>query len=212
MSANDCADAAPGPTDAVTALLHAAVGGDRAVLDALFKHVYDELRRLASRVRGGGAGQTLCTTALVHEAYLKLVPSAEIDWRGRAHFFGVAARAMRQILIDAARRRAREKRGGPDSWTVTFDESEHAVPVRATELLTLDQALNRLAALDARQARVVEQRFFAGLSVPETAAVLGVSEATVHRDWRVARAWLRGQLSEIEARDAVVPGETQRGS
>ncbi|HEX7051159.1 MAG TPA: ECF-type sigma factor [Longimicrobiales bacterium] len=185
----------------MTALLHAAAGGDHAVLDALFHHVYDELRRLASKVRGDAAVQTLNTTALVHEAYLKLVPSADIDWRGRAHFFGVAARAMRQILVDAARRRARLKRGGPGSWTVTFDESLHAAPVRAAELLALDEALEELAALDERQAQVVEQRFFAGLSARETAAVLGISEATVHRDWRAARAWLRRRLDARE-----VPG------
>jgi len=188
------------PPESVTALLHAAAGGDRAVLDALFPHVYHELRGLASKVRRGSAGDTLCTTALVNEAYLKLVPSADIDWQSRAHFFGVAARAMRQIVIDAARKRTREKRGGAESaWAVTFDESLHAAPVRASELLALDEALERLAALDERQARVVEHRFFAGLSVPETAAVLGVSEATVHRDWRAARAWLRCELGASSA-------------
>lgn len=203
MSADAFVDPAPRPSGQVTALLHAAGGGDRAVLDALFHHVYDELRRLAAKVRGRGAGQTLCTTALVHEAYLKLVPSAEIDWQGRAHFFGVAARAMRQIVVDAARRRSRQKRGGPDSWTVTFDESRHASPLRAAELIALDQAIDRLEALEPRQARVVEQRFFAGLSVREAAAVLGVSEATVHRDWRAARAWLRRELGAENAPTAV---------
>jgi RNA polymerase sigma factor (TIGR02999 family) len=188
------------PPESVTAMLHAAAGGDRAVLDTLFRHVYDELRGLASRVRGGAAGETLCTTALVNEAYLKLVPSAGIDWQSRAHFFAVAARAMRQIVVDAARRRMREKRGGAESaWAVTFDERMHAAPVRAVELLALDEALERLAALDDRQARVVEQRFFAGLSVPKTAEVLGVSEATVHRDWRAARAWLRRELGASNA-------------
>lgn len=192
-----CANRAP---ESVTALLRAAGGGDRAVLDALFQHVYDELRRLASRVRGGGAGDTLCTTALVNEAYMKLVRSANIEWQDRAHFFAVAARAMRQILVDAARRRAREKHGGAvSSWAVTFDERIHAAPVRAAELLALDDALERLMAIDERQARVVEQRFFAGLSVPETAAALGVSEATVHRDWRAARAWLRRELGAVDA-------------
>ena len=188
----------------MTALLHAAAGGDRAVLDALFRHVYDELRGLAARVRGAAAGETLRTTALVHEAYLKLVRSADIDWRDRAHFFGVAAHAMRQVVVDAARQRARQKRGGAGSWTVTFDESKHAAPVREGELLALDEALERLAALDERQAQVVEQRFFAGLSALETAEVLGVSEATVHRDWRVARAWLRRELG---ARGAGHDGE-----
>ncbi|HEX7050116.1 MAG TPA: ECF-type sigma factor [Longimicrobiales bacterium] len=187
-----------GQPGSMTAMLHAARGGDRQALDGLFQHMYGELRRLASRVRGRQAGQTLCTTALVHEAYLKLVRSAELDWRGRAHFFGIAARAMRQVVVDAARQREREKRGGSDRCTVTFDEAEHATPVSDAELLALDEALDRLAQLDERQARVVEQRFFAGLTVTETAAVLDVSEATVHRDWRAARAWLRGQLSAQE--------------
>ena len=178
----------------VTALLRTAARGDRQVLDALFKHVYAELHGLARRVRSGGPGQTLCTTVLVHEAYLKLVPSAEIDWRGLAHFFGVAARAMRQILVDAARWRTRRKRGGEEGWAVTFDEGAHASPVRAEELVALDEALERLAALDERQARVVEHRYFGGLTAPETAEVLGISEATVHREWRAARAWLRREL------------------
>jgi RNA polymerase sigma factor (TIGR02999 family) len=179
--------------DAVTAMLRAASGGDRQVLDALLPHVYAELKRLARAARAGRAGETLCTTALVHEAYLKLVPSAGTDWQGRAHFFGVAARAMRQLLVDAARARAREKRGGGD-WAVTFDEAAHAAPARAEEVLALDAALDRLAALDARQARVVEHRFFGGLTAAETAEVLGVSVPTVDRDWRAARAWLRREM------------------
>lgn len=175
-------------------MLRAAADGDRAVLDALFHAVYNELQGLAHRVRGNGASETLCTTALVHEAYIKLVPSSDIDWRSRAHFFGVAARAMRQILVDAARARMRDKRGGGDAWVVTFDESEHEMPVRADELVALDAALTRLSALDERQARIVEHRFFGGLTAPETAAVLDISEATVNRDWRAARAWLRREM------------------
>lgn len=178
----------------ITAMLHAAAGGDRAVLDELFEHVYGELRGLAHRLRRGGRGQTLCTTALVHEAYLKLVPSADIDWRGRAHFFGVAARAMRQILVDAARWRARRQQEGEDAWAITFDESAHATPMQAEDLVALDEALSRLEQLDARQARVVELRWFVGLTAPEAAEVLGVSEPTVNRDWRAARAWLRREL------------------
>jgi RNA polymerase sigma factor (TIGR02999 family) len=157
--------------------------------------VYGELQGLAHRVRGSGASETLCTTALVHEAYIKLVPSSDIDWQGRAHFFGVAARAMRQILVDAARARMRDKRGGSAAWLVTFEESEHEAPVRADELVALDDALTRLAQLDERQAMIVEHRFFGGLTAPETAAVLNLSEATVNRDWRVARAWLRTQVA-----------------
>ena len=181
--------------DTVTAMLRAASGGDRQVLDALLPHVYAELKRLARAARLGKAGETLCTTALVHEAYLKLVPSAGTNWQGRAHFFGVAARAMRQLLVDAARERARLKRGGGD-WAVTFDEGDHAAPARAEELLALDAALARLAALDARQARVVEHRFFGGLTSAETAQVLGGSVPTVDRDWRAARAWLRREMRE----------------
>jgi RNA polymerase sigma factor (TIGR02999 family) len=174
-------------------MLRAASGGDRQVFDALLPHVYAELKRLARAARAGKAGQTLSTTALVHEAYLKLVPSAGSDWQGRAHFFGVAARAMRQLLVDAARQRARAKHGG-GMRPVTLDAGAHAAPVRAEELLALDEALDRLAALDARQARVVEHRFFAGLTAQETAEVLGVSVPTIERDWRAARAWLRREM------------------
>lgn len=181
------------PRADITAMLRAASGGDRQVLDALLPHVYAELKRLARAARAGKAGETLNTTALVHEAYLKLVPSAGSDWQGRAHFFGVAARAMRQLLVDAARHRARAKRGGGE-WAVTFEEGDHAAPTPADELVALDEALDRLAALDARQARVVEHRFFAGLTAQETADVLGVSVPTVDRDWRAARAWLRREM------------------
>ena len=168
--------------------------------DALFREVYAELKRLAQGVRAGRVGETLCTTALVHEAYLKLAGANRIEWQGRIHFLGVAARAMRQVLVDAARHHGREKRGG-GAWAVTFEESDHEMPMRPTELLALDAALERLGALDERQVRVVEFRFFAGLTVEETAAVLGVSVPTVHRDWRAARAWLRHEMRTHEARN-----------
>jgi RNA polymerase sigma factor (TIGR02999 family) len=174
----------------LTQLLNAVRAGDESALDEVFTRVYNELRTLARQVRRGGSGQTLDTTALVHEAYIKLAHSADIDWEGRAHFFGVAARAMRQVLVDAARRRLAQKRGGEDGWLVTLDESSHAAPVRAAGLVALDGALERLAAVDPRRARVVEHRFFAGLTTRETAEVLGVSTGTVERDWRAARAWL----------------------
>jgi RNA polymerase sigma factor (TIGR02999 family) len=176
-----------------TLLLRAARGGDRGAFDALFERVYGELRRLARHVRRDRAGETLCTTALVHEAYLKLVPSARLDWQDRAHFLAVAARAMRQVLVNAAEQRLSEKRGG-GKWAVTLDDAAEAAPVRAEEVLALSGAIDRLAALDERQARVVEHRFFAGLTTEETAAVLGVSEPTVQRDWRAARAWLAREL------------------
>ena len=178
----------------VTQLLHAARDGDDDALDALIPMVYDELRDLARAVRRRGSNATIDTTGLVHEAYEKLVPS-DVEWNDRSHFFRVAARAMRQVLIDAARRRQADKRGGkgPD---VSFDDNLYARPVDDAELLALDDAINRLAELDERQARIVECRFFAGLTVAETAAALGISEPTVYRDWRAARAWLAAQLAD----------------
>ena len=151
---------------------------------------------LAHRVRGGRAGHTLNTTALVHEAWIKLVPAVDVEWHSRAHFFGVAARAMRQILVDAARKQVAQKRGGKGAWMVTFDETAHASPVQPHQLLALDGALDRLAAVDPRRAHVVEHRFFAGLTTRETAEVLGVSTGTVERDWRAARAWLSVEIGE----------------
>jgi RNA polymerase sigma factor (TIGR02999 family) len=163
-------------------------------IDQLFGRVYDELHRLAHRVRGGQPGDTFNTTALVHEAYLKLASSQSFEVRSRSHFFAVAARAMRQILVDAARRRLAEKRGGDLAPTVTLDESMHREPVRPDQLIALDDALARLAAIDPRRARVVEQRIFAGLTADETAALLHVSRPTVEREWRAARAWLAIEL------------------
>jgi RNA polymerase sigma factor (TIGR02999 family) len=181
------------PDGAITGLLRAASAGDASALDRLLPVVYDELRRLAHRVRAGRSGETLRTTALVHEAYLKLVPSADLDWQSRAHFFAVTARAMRQVLVGAARERLAAKRGGGE-WAVTLDEVAQVAPVRAERMLALDEALARLAALDERQARIVECRFFTGLTVEETAAVLGLSTPTVKRDWRAARAWIAAEL------------------
>jgi RNA polymerase sigma factor (TIGR02999 family) len=160
-----------------------------------FALVYAELKRLAHSLRAGKAGETLNTTAVVHEAYLKLASSGSLRIKSRAHFFAVAARAMRQILVDAARRRVAQKRGGGGAW-ITLDEAAHADPLGPPQLILLDEALTRLEALDPRRAQVVEQRLFAGLSAEETAAVLGVSRPTVDRDWRAARAWLAAELAE----------------
>lgn len=182
----------------ITQLLNAAGEGDRTALDALFARVYDELHELAHRVRGRGAQETLGTTALVHEAYLKLVPSSFQDWQNREHFFRVAARAMRQVLLNAAKARRSQKRGG-DGFAVTLEADALAAPVRPVELIALDEALERLAVLDTRSAEIVELRYFAGLSVEETAAVLRISTPTVKRSWRTARAWL---LQEIQKHDA----------
>lgn len=178
----------------LTELLEAAAGGDRSRLDEVFARVYPELRRLAHVVRGGRAGETLATTALAHEAYLKLVPGGPVAWKGRAHFLAVAARAMRQVLVDAARSRLAGKRGA-GAWAVTFDEAVAEAPVRAEGVVALDEALERLAAAAPRRALVVEYRFFGGLTTEEIAAALGTSTATVEREWRTARAWLAAELA-----------------
>jgi RNA polymerase sigma factor (TIGR02999 family) len=167
----------------------------RAHFDAIFTAAYDELRRLAAVVRRNGASETLSPTALVNEAYLKLAASPELADTTPLHFRRIAARAMRQVLVEAARRRTADKRGG-GSEPLTLDEQLVATELAAGELIALDAALDALAAVNARQARVVELRYFAGLEVLEVAEALGVSEATVNRDWRVARAWLAARLSE----------------
>jgi RNA polymerase sigma factor (TIGR02999 family) len=182
----------------VTRLLRLAQAGDAGAFEAAFGRVYDELRRLAERVRRGQPSDTLNATALVHEAWLKLAPASASDWAGRRHFLNVAARAMRQVLVDAARERLAAKRGG-GAVAVTLDGAAGeavAVAVRDERVLALDEALARLARLDERQARVVELRWFAGFTAEETAEALGVSTPTVHRDWRAARAWLTIQLRE----------------
>jgi RNA polymerase sigma-70 factor, ECF subfamily len=166
---------------------------DRAALDTLFTAAYEELRRLASRVRRGPTGATLSSTALVHEAWAKLAGSAVIGVVSELHFRRIAARAMRQVLVEAARRRQAGKRGG-GAGLVTLDDELTAVAAGAEELLALDEALDALAHLNPRQAIMVESRFFGGLDVADTARLLQVSEATVQRDWRAARAWLAHEL------------------
>lgn len=178
---------------AVTRLLEAVREGNHQAMDDLFAMVYEELRRLARVVRRGRAGETLNTTALVHEAYAKLVPSPSLDVESRTHFFRVVARAMRQVLVNAAEARMAAKRGG--NWVpVTLHDHPAERPLDAETLLALDAGLRELETLDPRQVRIVECRFFAGLSVPETAETLGISEPTVKRDWRAARAWLAQRL------------------
>lgn len=169
---------------------------DRGSVDSLFTRVYGELKGLAHRVRSGRAvGTTLDTTALVHEAYLKLAASRSIPWKDESHFFAIAARAMRQVLVELARRRLADKRGAGEPLVMSYDDAVHATPVRPGELIALDEALERLASFDPRRAQVVEHRVFAGLSTPETARLLGVSTATVERDWRAARAWLTAAMT-----------------
>ena len=172
-------------------------GGDRAALDQLMPAVYAELHRVAvSYLRREQAGHTLQPTALVHEAYLRLVDESRVDWHSRAHFFGAAARLMRQILVDHARRRNAAKRGGGD-FRVTLGEANANYAPPDVDLLALDHALAELAALDAQQGRVVEMRFFGGLSIEETADVLAISPATVKRDWTTAKAFLRRKLRAV---------------
>jgi RNA polymerase sigma factor (TIGR02999 family) len=179
----------------LTLLLRAAAGGDTIAFDRAFGLVYDELVRLAQRVRAGRAGETIDAPALVAEAYLKLSGSADaVNWAGRGHFFAVAARAMRQVLVGAARERMARKRGGGDQAAVTLDERAFAAPERPAEVLALDEALERLARVAPRQAQVVEFRYFAGYTAEQTAEYLDVSVPTVHRDWRAARAWLAREL------------------
>src|SRR5271165_5536931 len=169
---------------------------DRTSLDRLFSATYEELRRLASSVRRGDPSATLNPTALVNEAWMKLAKSPDITATSRLHFKRIAARAMRQILIEAARRRNAGKRGGGQDVTISFDDSYQKAPSCGDDLLRLDRALDELARMNPRQATLVEGRFFGGLDIPETATLLNVSEATVLRDWRSAKAWLAQQLRE----------------
>jgi RNA polymerase sigma factor (TIGR02999 family) len=164
-------------------------------MDRLMPIVYDELRRLAAGyLKGERPGHTLQPTALVHEAYLRLVRQDRVAWQNRAHFFGIAARMMRRVLVDHARRRQAEKRDS-GGFRLTIQVGEALEVPRDPELLELDQALGRLERLDADQARVVELRFFGGLTVEETAIVLGISTATVKREWRTAKAFLRTEIA-----------------
>jgi RNA polymerase sigma-70 factor, ECF subfamily len=169
---------------------------DRNALDHLFSATYEELRRLASSVRRGDPSATLNPTALVNEAWIKLSKSPEVAPASRLHFKRIAARAMRQILIEAARRRNAGKRGGGQEVTVSFDDSYQKAPSCGEDLLRLDRALDELARMNPRQATLIESRFFGGLDIPETATLLNVSEATVLRDWRAAKAWLAHELRE----------------
>ena len=187
------------PRDDVQTLLDALQSGDEAAFDRLMPVVYDELRQLAQSVRRGPSMETLNTTALVHEAYLKLAGAASPTFEGRSHFLGVAAKAMRHVLVDHARRRSASKRGG-DLARVDLSETlvGGADTAPSDHVIALDRALDQLAAQDPRKARVVECRFFGEMSVDETAAALDISRATVKRDWQFAQAWLFRAMSEPE--------------
>lgn len=189
----------PDRSHLVTLALQAARAGDPAAMNEVFGLVYEEIRQLArARVARHGLGGTLDTTAVVHEAYLKLLRQGEPAWEDRGHFFAVASAAMRQILLDHARRHLAGKRGGGAAH-VPLESVDPAVDDQARDLLALDAALGRLARRDEQQARIVELRFFGGLSIAETAQALGVSDATVKRAWRDARAFLLQELADDAA-------------
>jgi RNA polymerase sigma factor (TIGR02999 family) len=180
----------------VTALLREWTHGSAAAMDELLPYVYDELRRRAARyLRRERVNHTLQTTALVHEAYLKLVDQDRVEWKDRGHFFAVAAQAMRRILVDHAKHKNRSKRGGPGE-DVQLDAAVDIATVEGNvDIQALDEALSRLATFDPQQERLVELRYFAGLSLEETAKAMNISRATAAREWQVAKAWLHRELT-----------------
>ena len=190
----------PHSPEEITAMLRAWGDGHREALDALVPLVYDELHRQAHRfLRGERPNHTLQTSALINEAYLRLVGQKDVEWQNRTHFFGIAANMMRRILVDYAKTKQRVKRGGNEE-NLPLEEALTVVAEITNEdtqidLILLNEALNKLTALDERQARIVELRYFSGLTVEETAQVLDVSEMTVKRDWNVAKAWLRREIN-----------------
>jgi RNA polymerase sigma factor (TIGR02999 family) len=183
-------------TDQVTALLLEWRSGDELAFERLVPMVQAELRRIARRQMGHErVGHTLQATALVNEAYLKLIDIRKVQWQDRAHFFAMSSRVMRRVLVDHARARGYQKRGA-DAQRVTFDEGRVANAEPAADVLALDEALEALAAIDPRKSQVVEMRYFGGLSIEETAEVLGVSVRTVKRDWTIAKLWLRREMKK----------------
>jgi RNA polymerase sigma factor (TIGR02999 family) len=185
-------------TAQITGLLLAWSDGDATALDKLVPLVQSELQHLARRYMAGeSAGHPLQTTALVNEAFVRLIDGSRVQWQSRAHFFAVSARLMRRILVDVARARRKLKRGGDAVW-ISLDEAPEIPAASSAELMAIDDALNALAAFDERKSRVVELRFFGGLTIAETAAVLRVSPITVTRDWDLARAWLARELGSTD--------------
>lgn len=183
----------------VTAVVDEIVSGDREAAQRLFPLLYDAFHRLAARyLKRESPGHTLSPTALVHEAYMKLVDQTRVNWQGKTHFFAVGAQAMRRILVDHARAKHRAKRGGGRA-RIQLDEQIALSPQRDEDLLAVDEALDKLAKVDPRQATIVELRFFGGLGVAEVAEVLGVSKRTVEAEWTAVRAWLRRELDDKDA-------------
>jgi RNA polymerase sigma factor (TIGR02999 family) len=191
---------AAAPAREITGLLKELAHGNPGALEQLTPLIYDELLRIAHRYTRQRKPQTLQTTALAHEAYLRLIAAEGLSWQDRAHFFAVAAQMMRRILVDAARARAADKRGG--MLRVAFSENIGVSARQDANLLAVDDALTCLAKLDARKARVIELRFFGGLSVEETAKVLRISPQSVMRDWRLAKSWLAREVARGERHDA----------
>lgn len=184
-----------GPSE-ITQMLIELTGGNKDVVNQILPHIYDELRRLAGNyLRRERSDHTLQPTALVHEAYMKLIDQKKVKWQNRAHFFGIAAQVMRRILMDHARKHSAEKRGGEAEKLPIEEEILVVSHGRSAELLALDEALEKLAQFDETKAKIVELRYFGGLSIEETAEVMGVSVPTINRHWRMAKAWLHAEVS-----------------
>ncbi len=194
------------PTTGVTLLLKRYSNGDQDALAELISQIYDELRRLASSyLRGERVDHTLQTTALVHEAYLRLVDQKQVEWSNRNHFFGVAAQMMRRILVDHARKHASLKRGG-SFVRISLEQAAVFSRERPRELIAVDELLTRLASLDPQGSRIVELRFFAGFSLEETAELTGLSTAKVRREWSAAKAWFAREMSKLSGNEPGKPG------
>ncbi|HKS42115.1 MAG TPA: sigma-70 family RNA polymerase sigma factor [Blastocatellia bacterium] len=183
-------------TESATQLLIQLSNGNHATVDLLLPLIYDEMRKLAANyLRRERPDHTLQPTALVHETYLRLVDQTRVTWQNRAHFFGVAAQIMRRLLVDYARKHKAEKRGA-DFQKLSLDENIDKAIERGSEIIALDRALEALAEIDQQKARIIELRYFGGLTVEETAEVMGVTPVTINRHWRMAKAWLQGQMKE----------------
>jgi len=198
------------PPQDITQLLNDWSDGDQAARDQLMSVVYDELHRLAHNyMKHESPGHTLQTSALVNEAFLRLIDQSNVKWRNRAHFFGIAAQMMRRILVDYARSRRYAKRGG-GAQEISLDEALTVSDERSSEVVALDEALTRFAGVDERKSQIVELRFFGGLSIEETAEVLAVSPGTIMRDWTLAKAWLRRELSNNSSEAERFGGDLSR--